>query len=215
MLYFVTGGSGSGKSEYAENLAVEMHQGEFLGGALYYIATMLPWGEEGRRRILRHRRQRRDKGFLTRERFCRLELLEGTGEDVILLECISNLLANEMYMEAGGLTRWSQRVEEGEFLPGDSRLCPSLTESSLRELERDLERTVLEPVYSLAERTGCLIVVSNEIFSDGSQYDRGTELYRMLLAAVHQRLAARADCVVETVCSIPVFVKGEKLCSSR
>ena len=45
MLHVVTGGSGSGKSEYAEKLIAE--------SALHrriYVATMMVWDDEGRKR---------------------------------------------------------------------------------------------------------------------------------------------------------------------
>ena len=61
MLILVTGGSGSGKSEYAENTAVSL--AEEKGLPLYYIAAMRPFGEEGRRRVERHRRLRAGKGL--------------------------------------------------------------------------------------------------------------------------------------------------------
>ena len=63
MRCLVTGGSASGKSEYAENLAAELSRGV----SLYYIATMEPYGEEAGKRIRRHRRLREAKGFQTIE----------------------------------------------------------------------------------------------------------------------------------------------------
>ena len=72
MLYLVTGGSGSGKSEYAEKLAV--HLRERLGseaGRLYYVATMYSYDRECDKRIARHRLMRRDKGFSTIEMLLR------------------------------------------------------------------------------------------------------------------------------------------------
>ena len=71
MLILVTGGSGSGKSEYAENTAVALAEKEGL--PLYYVATMKPYGEEGRRRVARHRRLRAGKGFETIECFANLK----------------------------------------------------------------------------------------------------------------------------------------------
>ena len=62
MMHLVTGGSGSGKSAYAEQQVLE------AGDApRYYIATMMPYGEEGRRRVEKHRRMRREKHFETIE----------------------------------------------------------------------------------------------------------------------------------------------------
>ena len=57
MLALVIGGSGSGKSAWAENLAAS------LGEQRLYIATMQPFDEECSRRIARHIEMRREKNF--------------------------------------------------------------------------------------------------------------------------------------------------------
>ena len=93
MLILVIGGSGSGKSEIAENIAVG------FGGKRTYIAAMEPFGEEAKARIERHRAARCGKGFETVERYTDVEGLNISG--TALLECLSNLLANEMF-SAGG-----------------------------------------------------------------------------------------------------------------
>ena len=71
MLAVVTGGSGSGKSEYAEGLALQAEPGRKL-----YLATMMVWDEEGRQRVRRHRRMREGKQFRTEEVFSDLEQFE-------------------------------------------------------------------------------------------------------------------------------------------
>ena len=63
MLYLRTGGSGSGKSEYAEKLAVSMHQKGLAAGGLFYIATMYPYDGECEERICKHQAMRKGKGF--------------------------------------------------------------------------------------------------------------------------------------------------------
>ena len=71
MLHVVTGGSGSGKSEYAEKLIAE--------SALHrriYVATMMVWDDEGRKRVRRHREMRSGKGFITIEHYTGLSSLE-------------------------------------------------------------------------------------------------------------------------------------------
>ena len=62
MMVLVTGGSGSGKSAYAENRVMQ-----FGDGSRIYIATMFPFDEESHRRIARHRKMREGKGFTTKE----------------------------------------------------------------------------------------------------------------------------------------------------
>ena len=74
MLAVITGGSGSGKSEYAERVATSLAKRDGL--PLYYIATMRPFGEEGKRRVERHRKLRAGKGFETIE--CYVNLKEQT-----------------------------------------------------------------------------------------------------------------------------------------
>ena len=61
-MILITGGSGSGKSEYAESLFSEIKNTE-----KYYIATMKPFGKEAKERIQKHRRMRSGKGFITLE----------------------------------------------------------------------------------------------------------------------------------------------------
>lgn len=206
MLYVVTGGSGSGKSEYAEKAAVKVFAdlkkrradgarqadgAPYAGlesGHLYYVATMQPYDEECRARIARHQRMRSGKGFLTLECPCRAEQLKGEGQDVFLLEDLSNLLSNEQYLEEG-------RIK------GDAE-----------KAYRQAEEAILQPLLRLAGQAGCVIVVTNEIFSDGIRYPEETENFCRLLGYLNRELAKRADGVAEVVCSIPLCQKGELPC---
>ena len=173
MLILVTGGSGSGKSEYAENTAVRLAEEEGL--PLYYIAAMKPYGEEGRRRVERHRRLRAGKGFETWERYVDLKGLALPKRGVALLECLSNLTANEMFEPEGA----GDRTVEG----------------------------VLAGVRSLVEKTAHLVVVTNDIFSDGMTYDEVTALYQERLGRINRELAGAFDQVTEVVCGIPIQLK--------
>ena len=91
MFALITGGSGSGKSRYAEEYV------NTLAGEKLYLATMEAWDEESRRRIRRHRKMRAGKGFHTVECPRELSTLSFTGRENILLEDLGNLLANEMF----------------------------------------------------------------------------------------------------------------------
>lgn len=226
MLCVVTGGSGSGKSEYAERAAVHMFEalrregdvqedGRDEAGAgcarreaaaeasladgsgggqadrvgkLYYVATMKPYDEECYARIARHRRMRSEKGFVTLECPCCIETVEAGAKDVFLLEDLSNLLANERYLEEGRIRG------NGE------------------EAQRQAAEAVLLPILALARSAGGVVVVTNEIFSDGIAYEAETEVYRGLLGFLNAELVKAADSVVEVVCSIPVCQKGGLPC---
>ena len=96
MVTLVIGGAASGKSEFAEGLVL-------AAGDLprYYIATMQPFDGECRARIRRHRAMRASKGFETLECPRGLAGLALPRPGVALLECMSNLVANEMFSPQG------------------------------------------------------------------------------------------------------------------
>jgi adenosylcobinamide kinase/adenosylcobinamide-phosphate guanylyltransferase len=180
MFALITGGSGSGKSEYAENLAVRLAAGK---RPLSYIATMIPYGQEGKKRVERHRRLRAGKGFEAIECYTKLKDLALPGGHVALLECLSNLTANEMFEESGAREQTVEAVVQG--------------------------------VQILRERCEHLVVVTNDIFSDGIRYDQVTEQYQRYLGEINIRLAAEADQVTEVVCGIPIPVKENRTLQNK
>ena len=111
MLIVLTGGSASGKSAHAERVLCEKTpEGERL-----YLATMQPFGEAAARRIERHHALRAARGFDTVERYTDLEHLELPRRyGGILLECMSNLVANECFAPEGvGFDRAEDAILRG------------------------------------------------------------------------------------------------------
>ena len=101
MLSIIIGGSGSGKSAFAEDLVCR------LPGRRIYIATMTARDPESLRRIAKHRRAREGYGFQTLERGRDLAGAAESESELparanVLLEDLSNLLANEMFRPEGG-----------------------------------------------------------------------------------------------------------------
>lgn len=95
MRVLVVGGSGSGKSAYAERLACG------LSPVRTYVATMEGTGAEAQARIARHREQRAGLGFQTLECPRELPMCEGSG--VALLEDVGNLVANALFANDGSM----------------------------------------------------------------------------------------------------------------
>ena len=91
-IQLILGPNSSGKSKYAEELAVE------AGENRVYLATMVPQNEENHQRIEKHREQRKGKSFRTIEAGWEIETLAVHPNEVVLLEDASNLLANGMFM---------------------------------------------------------------------------------------------------------------------
>lgn len=197
-MILVIGGSGSGKSAYAEKMAMEK-RGE---QNLFYLATMQVFDAEGEKKVARHRKMREGKGFFTIEqekniaeavsKIEKIQSMPGSGQGqrelkdeeqkekrpAALLECMSNLVANEM------------------FGVGDT------PKTALAVAEK-----VTAEIKVLKEYLQELIVVTNNVFEDGIGYDASTMEYLKALGAVNANLAAMADAVVEVVVGIPVFVK--------
>lgn len=94
MFTLILGCNNSGKSSYAESIISSLN-----GTKRYYIATMIPYGEEGKNRVLKHLKMRADLNMKTIETpyFNHLDEIED-GSDV-LLEDISNLVANRFFDE--------------------------------------------------------------------------------------------------------------------
>lgn len=186
MLVLIIGGSGSGKSAYGERLLEEL-DGNWHK---YYIAAMEAADEESRQRVERHRRQRAGKGFITVEQPRNVQLaaaaMDAAADAVTgkrgfgraaLLECVSNLTANEMFGQENPLSAAAAA----------DKVCGNIGE--------------------LAEKLEFLIVVTNNVFEDGGLYDESITAYLEAMGRINERLAAMADVVTEVVAGIPVPVK--------
>lgn len=215
MITLIMGGSGSGKSAYSEDYVLTQ-----AGKSLkYYIATMQIYDAEGQRKVERHRKLRAGKGFITIEQptdiaeaglqivtvqqsECRQKMnmvkVSGAADEVeekrsasiagdereetqnastALLECMSNLVANEMF--------------SGEQMP---------------DVDTVVEE-IVQGIASLTSQLSHLVIVSNNVFEDGIEYDETTLRYIEALGRINTRLAEMADHVVEVVVGIPVIIK--------
>lgn len=166
----IIGGSGSGKSAFAEQYVTK----HVKTNNRYYIATMQIYGEEERKKVERHRNMRKGKGFQTIEQPKNLEdaVSKMTGKCGVLLECMSNLVANEMFSEQGA------------------------------EDEERIVKDVLQGIEELARQTVELVIVTNNVFEDGCVYDESTRAYNRALGEINIRLAQKADRVIEVVAGI-------------
>lgn len=176
MIVVIQGGSGCGKSAYAEQRA--MNLGTFNR---YYLATMRVYDPESVIKVNRHKKMRAGKGFVT------IESPDNVGEAakqlerdcVVLLECMSNLAANEMFSEDG-----------------------------IRD-QNDVVSRVLNGIKSLEKTAEYLLIVTNNVFDDGNEYDALTMHYIEALGRINEALAGMAMEVIEVIAGIPVTIKAE------
>ncbi|HNR97475.1 MAG TPA: bifunctional adenosylcobinamide kinase/adenosylcobinamide-phosphate guanylyltransferase [Anaerolineae bacterium] len=177
-LILILGGARSGKSSYAEKLALE------LGGAdVLYIATSQVLDEEMRQRVAVHRSQR-PAGWRTLE----APLLTGATLDeavrsarVVLVDCLTLLASNAI-------------LALGEEPPA-------------REAEAAVESEVSALLAAQRGGRATWIIVSNEVgLGLVPPYPLG-RVYRDALGRANQRLAAAADQVLLMVAGLPLYLK--------
>lgn len=181
MIILITGGSGSGKSAYAEKYITMLSNRD-----IYYIATMRIFDEEGQAKAERHQKMRRGKGFQTIEQPTAIEQVQNKipartiSESTALLECISNLTANEMF----------------------SGKNPETKEAVIEK--------ILQGVEQLGKKLKYFVIVTNNVFEDGNIYDETTMEYLKAMGSINENLAVMADKVFEVVAGIPIVVKEGK-----
>lgn len=187
MMELVTGGSGSGKSAYAEDRICALHEEYCKAEAngrkkLYYIATMYPYGRETEEKIADHRRRREGKGFQTLEWYTniaeKVRQFEASGKTIgcVLLECVSNLTANELYMEEGA--------------------------------KEETVRAVVEAAALLKKKSSHFVIVTNEIFSESAKDAEEMRQYKFIMGEINKELAKMADEVTEVVYGRPIRRKA-------
>lgn len=74
----------------------------------------------------------------------------------------------------------------------------------------DTLQAVSHGLEKLYRQTTDLIVVGNELFCGGTDYEGDTVAYLKLLADLHRRLASVADNVCEVVADCPMYYKGKE-----
>lgn len=202
MMYLIIGGSGSGKSVYAEDLLFSLPD----AGKKYYIATMQVYDEESVRRVKKHRKQREGKKFYTIEQPVHVSKALAqmdAGKKSAMLECVSNLVANEMFSK--DMDAEDTHVEDMHADDCD------IIETGLKNKKDHSAETVagkiVEDIMKLNHELQQLVIVSNNVFEDGISYDEMTMEYIKTMGIVNQKLAATADVVTEVVVGIPIMVK--------
>jgi adenosylcobinamide kinase/adenosylcobinamide-phosphate guanylyltransferase len=186
-MILVTGGARSGKSGLAERLVERIAEPQ--RASVLYIATSLIFDDEMAERVAKHRRMRpphwqtyeghRDLAALIRR--------ESANYGVILLECVTTMLTNLLFDEAG-----------------DS--APETLDFAL--IEAALNRQVDELLIACGESQCQVVIVTNELGLGIVPENRLARHFRDIAGRVNQRLAAQADEVHFVVSGIDMKIKG-------
>lgn len=183
-IILVTGGARSGKSAFAEKLALES------GLAVGYIATASASDTDMRARIARHRAQRPAE-WPTFERYRDFAALESDARfdacGLFLLDCLTILATNHM-MDSGL----------------DFDTCAM---AEVDELEASVSAEVDALLDMMERREKRLIVVTNEVGMGLVPAYRMGNLFRDIAGRLNARVARRADEVWCMISGLPLRLK--------
>lgn len=190
-IILITGGSRSGKSTFAQQLA------ESLSETRIYLATCPVIDGEMADRIEKHRIARQDRSWQTIEEEIDLVGALGQGEGVwegrrkgegekqmqgvILVDCLTLWINNLLY----------QAERRGASLS-----------------EEDIVAASQEVLQAARSREGTVIFVSNEVGLGIVPDHFSGRLFRDLAGRCNQVFAREADAVVFMVSGIPMWIKG-------
>jgi adenosylcobinamide kinase/adenosylcobinamide-phosphate guanylyltransferase len=180
----ITGGARSGKSSYAEKLAKE------LGSNILYIATSIPFDEEMKDRVKKHR-ESRPSAWDTYEGYKGLGrvISEKGGEySGILLDCITVMVTN-LLLEHPGIDNENVIYED------------------FAEAEKAIKEEVEELLKGISKSGATVIMVTNELGSGIVPENLLARAFRDIAGRMNQYIAEQCDEVFLTVCGLPLKLK--------
>lgn len=181
----ILGGQRSGKSRRAETLAQQWLARSPAHRAVM-VATARPWDAEMRARIAQHQQDRAE----------RLPTMETLEEPLRLPEAILGLSAPETLVVVDCLTLWLSNLTMPPDLDPARAAAPD-THSLL----------ALLPI-ALAEATGPVVLVSNEIGLGVIPMGEEVRAYVDLLGRLNQQVAAVCERVTLMAAGLPLNLKN-------
>ncbi|MDK2810557.1 MAG: adenosylcobinamide kinase / adenosylcobinamide-phosphate guanylyltransferase [Petroclostridium sp.] len=183
-IILVTGGARSGKSTFAENLVSR------LGTKILYIATSIPFDDEMKDRIRKHREQR-PSFWDTLEAYKNLDIKIKEiykGHQGILLDCITIMISNILF--SNGDIDWN-----------------TCNMDKVNGLELQVKEEINKLIKVSGEINVPVVVVTNELGMGIVPENRLARIFRDIAGRVNQQLAAAAEEVYLVVAGIPVRIK--------
>lgn len=186
---FVLGGISSGKSDFAEELCAS------FGGSTAYIATSVLFDDEIIAKADRHKEKRHKRGWDTIENaFCVGESIRKNDYDTYIVDCVSMLVSNMIFMSDNDLCEGSFRDEDEILINIDSTKLM-------------IEARIKEILEAIRDRDVNCVIVSNEVGLGGISGNTLTRIYAQVLGEMNQLIAKEADEVYFVAAGIPMKMK--------
>ena len=180
-LTLITGGARSGKSRFAEELAIKSD------GNILFVATATASDEEMGERIRRHRAGR-PAAWTTLEASCNVAaVIEGEIQkfQTVIIDCLT-LLTNNIFCR--------ELDANGELIDAE-------------RAEIDCYSEIDALIACIKKSNAHFIIVTNEVGEGIVPANRLSRVYRDVLGKLNQKVAREADTVYLMVAGIPLAVK--------
>ncbi|WP_332690665.1 bifunctional adenosylcobinamide kinase/adenosylcobinamide-phosphate guanylyltransferase [Halalkalibacter lacteus] len=179
---FISGGARSGKSRFAEHIAVSTFkktQRANKHARLYYIATSKRSDTEMEERIRIHQEERVKEWETIEESYDFSSFLKNCNkEDVILIDCLTIWLSNVMF--------------------------------DLEYSTKTLEDAVNSWLTIAQEKRFHLIFVSNDVNEGFPHSSEGVLTYMYALQSIHKTIVEDAEHAIQVIAGLPTYWKGEE-----
>ncbi len=188
-IILVTGGQRSGKSTYAEKLALEMAAGE----QAVYMATSRIWDEEFAHRVQLHKERRGPQWInLEEEKYLGRHNVAGR---VVLVDCVT-LWSTNFFFDISDNT-----LPDSNFTmdAAQAQESASVVEQALQQIKAEFEK--------FTSQNATFIFVTNEIGLGGVSENKVQRQFTDLLGWLNQYIASKSDEVLLMVSGIPVKIK--------
>ncbi len=184
-LILVTGGARSGKSHYAESLC------RARKNATAYIATSIPFDDELKDRVKKHREMRPSswETFEIYENVYEVIPEIAKSYQTVILDCVTLMVNNLMFKE---------NLDYDKITP-----------SEIDRLEGDIRKQFEKLICEIKKTNLYVVIVTNEIGLCPVAANRLTRIYTDIIGRMNQLIATNSNEVYFVVSGIPMKIKGE------
>jgi adenosylcobinamide kinase/adenosylcobinamide-phosphate guanylyltransferase len=180
-IILVTGGQRSGKSTYAEKMALDL-SGD---NKCVYMATAKVWDDEFAKRVALHKQRRGEQWInIEEEKFLSKHNVAGK---VVLVDCVT-LWSTNFFFEISTSQENESSSEKGNVV------------------KRSLE-AVKDEFDKFTQQDATFVFVTNEIGLSGVSENKIQRQFTDLLGWLNQYIASKADDVYFMVSGIPIKIK--------
>lgn len=183
-IILVTGGARSGKSSFAEQLCRSQEN------STAYIATSIPFDEEMKDRVQKHKEMRPDS-WETYEAYQKVyaKVSEiAAKHETVILDCVTLMVNNLMFEE---------NMDYDHITPEEANKLEAYIKSEFEKLLEEVRKTNLY-----------FVIVTNEIGMSPVAANKLTRVYTDIIGRMNQMIAKQADEVYFVVSGIPMKIKG-------